>query len=951
MRSAVIAALAVGLIAVARPAVAQQSIAVASISGRVTDSSGSVIPGARVTAHQLETNVTTAATTDGEGRFRFPYLRVGQYEVVVEQSGFAKLTRSVTLTAGAAFELPLTMVAAGVEETVTVTAETTLLDAARSQIARTVPKAELEDLPLNGRQFLDVALLVPGVSPTNVASTQLFPETSATPGVSLSVSSQRNLSNNFVVDGLSANDDAAALSGVVFGVDALEQVQVITSGAQAELGRALGGYVNLVTRSGTNTAHGTAYGFFRDDQFNASNPLLGRTLPLHQSQFGASAGGPVRKDRTFYFANVEQRNLDQSGLVTIAPDATAAINERLTTVGYRGPLVTTGIYSNPVDSTTLLAKVDYRATDRSQLSVRYNLYDVSSQNARGAGGLSAPSASAALDNRDHVIAVSHTLTFGGRTLLETRGQFTHGDLQAPPTDPVGPAVSIASVASFGRLSSSPTARLNSAYQVVNNVSHQAGAHAMRAGVDILYNDDRITFPRAVGGTYSFSSLANFLTGIYNPAGFTQTFGATEVAQTNPNFGMYVQDEWKITPTVTLNLGVRYDLQWLDTINTDTNNVAPRLGVAWVPFAARRTVVRGGAGLYYDRVPLRAVANALLSAGNTTDLANLRQNSISLSPGQAGAPTFPDVLAAALPSVTLTNLTTLDTHLQNAYSRQASVEVEQQIGEGATVSIGYQYVRGVDLLMSINQNVATCAAVGTNNGCRPVSAYANNNQYSSVGSSTYHGMQVSLVQRAARWGHVRVSYTLSRSMNDVGEFFFSSPIDPTDISRDWGRSDDDQRHRLVISGTVQTPSGPGANVWEHLSHGFQFGMLLQAYSALPLNITSGVTTIQGTTARPLVNGPTPPALDVRAVTFIPRNTGAGNDFFSLNARLTRTFRVGDRVSLEGAVEAFNLTNRMNVVARNGSFGTGPYPTAPSPNFGQVLAIGEPRSLQFSARVRF
>ena len=201
----------------------------------------------------------------------------------------------------------------------TVTGQVEVLEAARSQIAGTVSQAEVHNLPLNGRNFLEVALLIPGVSPTNVASTQLFPETSAVSGVSLSVGSQRNLSNNFIVDGLSANDDAAALSGITYGLDAIEQFQVVTSGGHAELGRALGGYFNIVTKSGTNAVRGNLYGYVRDDRFNASNALSGTTLPMSQSQYGASLGGPFVRDRTFYFANVEQRRLDQSGLVTVAP--------------------------------------------------------------------------------------------------------------------------------------------------------------------------------------------------------------------------------------------------------------------------------------------------------------------------------------------------------------------------------------------------------------------------------------------------------------------------------------------------------------------------------------------------------------------------------------------------------------------------------------------------------
>jgi hypothetical protein len=254
-------------------------------------------------------------------------------------------------------------------------------------------------------------------------------------------------------------------------------------------------------------------------------------------------------------------------------------------------------------------------------------------------------------------------------------------------------------------------------------------------------------------------------------------------------------------------------------------------------------------------------------------------------------------------------------------------LERQLGGTATYSIGYHYLKGENLIISINQNVPSCVAAGTNNGCRPIAAYGNNSQYSSAARSNYQSLFVSFVQRPTTWGNYRVSYTLSKSMNNVGENFFSSPIDPFDLDKDWGRSDDDQRHRLVVSGSVS-------------ARGFQVSGMMQAYSALPLNITSGVTTIQGTTGRPIVDG-----------AFIPRNSGTGASFFSLGARVSRSFRIRDRVSVEGLLEAFNLTNHRNVVSYNANFGSGAFPASPSATFGQVLAVGEPRSLQLAARLRF
>jgi hypothetical protein len=921
-------------------ALAQENVTSASVSGRVLDPSNQVVQGAQVTVRQTDTNLTRTALTDSEGRFRFSYLKVGPYEIRVQAKEFAEASRLLTLTVGAAYELPISLSLGTTETKLTVTDEAVTLEAARSQIAGTVLQTEVKSLPLNGRNFLDLALLVPGVSPTNTASTQLFPETSAVPGQGISVSSQRNFSNNFIVDGLSANDDAAGLSGIFYGLDVVHEFQVVTSGGQAEFGRALGGYVNMVTKSGTNSMHGSLYGFLRNKRFNAANALSHTKLPLTQGQYGASLGGPIARDRTFFFSNFEQRLLNQSGLVTISAANVNSINARLVAVGYQGPPITTGLYPNPVHSINVLGKVDHQFSPKDQLSVRYSLYDVNGRNSRGAGALSAPTASSDLDNKDQTVALSNTLTLSPRTVNETRGQFTHSDLKALPSDAVGPAVSISGVATFGTSSGSPTGRVNRLYEVVDNLSYQAGAHALRVGTDFLYNSSRITYPRSIRGNYAFSSLNNFLSGIYNNSGFTQTFGNTTVSQGNPNVGFYAQDEWKVNRRLTLNAGMRYDLQFLETISTDRNNFSPRLGFAWSPFESRRTVVRGSYGLFYDRVPLRALANALLSADNTTDLADLSQISLSLSPTQAGAPVFPNILSAPVPSVTLVNLTTMERQMQNAYSQQTSFEIEQQLGERSTLSIGYQNLRGLHLIISVNQNVPTCVASGSNNGCRPNPNYANNSRYSSLADSNYNAMHVAYVQRPMRWGSYRVSYTYSKSLNNVGEFFFSSPINHYDIWQDYGRSDDDQRHRFVFNGTVQTSTDPAKNFWEHLSHGFQLSAMVQYYSALPFNITTGTATIQGTNARPTVNRE-----------FISRNAGTGFDFVNLNARLSRTFRLTERVRLESIVEGFNLLNRVNGVTRNGVFGTGTYPTNPSPTFGQTTSVSDPRSFQLALRFTF
>ncbi|HYA16284.1 MAG TPA: TonB-dependent receptor [Bryobacteraceae bacterium] len=906
----------------------------------MTDPSGAIVQGADVAARQVETNITSSQKTNEEGRFLFPYLQIGDYEITVRKEGFQTLTRKATLTVGADFDLSFALVIGQTAASVDVTGEAPLIENARTQVASTLSLGEVKELPLSGRNYFDVALFAPGVSPTNTAANQLFAETSAMPGQGISVSSQRNFSNSFIVDGVSANDDAAGVAGTYVGLDVVEEVQMVTSGGQAELGRALGGYMNVVTKSGGNNLHGDVYGYFRNSAFNAANPLNNQVLPLTQAQYGASISGPIKRDRTFYFANFEGRDLNQSGLTTISTANVAAINARLVAVGYPGPLTSTGEYRNPVHMDNFFAKVDHHFSDADQFSARYSLYHVDSINSRGAGGLSAPTASANLFDTDQTIAASNIYTINPHVVNVTRAQFTNSNLSAPPSDTIGPAVSISGVASFGTLSGSPTARVNQMYEGTDSISLQHGANSFKAGFDFLYNNDTITFPRSYRGSYSFSSLANFLSGTYNSSGFTQTFGVSQVHQTNPNTGFYAQDEYRVSPRLTLNIGVRDDTEWLRTINTQ-NNVSPRGGFAWSPFASHKTVIRGGYGMFYDRIPLRPLANALLSAGNTAVVGNLQQISISLTPGQAGAPVFPNILnTLAIPAGIFFNLSTMAPNIKSAYSDQGSFEIEQQVGKSGTLSVGYQHVRGIHLIASVNQNVPTCTAAGTNDGCRPNLTVGNISQYSSAADSHYDGAHIQFVERPVSWGNYRVSYTYSKALDDVSEFFFSAPMNNYNIWQDYARSDDDQRSRLAFEGTAHTPLSGGSTAAEKILHGWQFTTSFTGYSPLPFNITTGANTVQGTGARPTVGG-----------VYIGRNLGEGHALLNLGFRLSRTFELTEKMRLQALAEMFNALNHVNVVTVNGVFGTGTYPTNPSPTFGQITAVNDPRSGQFALRLSF
>jgi Carboxypeptidase regulatory-like domain/TonB dependent receptor len=955
---------------------AQETVNNASLTGRVTDATGAVVGNAAVVAREVSTNVTRSTVTSPTGRFRFPYLPVGEYEITIHQPGFTDARRTVKLTIGAAFDLPVTLEVGSAQSVVDINAEAPLLEADRSQVAGTISQTEVQNLPFNGRNFLDLALLVPGVSPTNTAANQLFAETSAVAGQGISVSSQRNFSNSFIVDGLSANDDAAGLVQTSFGLGVIREMQVVTSGGQAEFGRAIGGYINFISKSGANDLHGDLYGFLRNQRLNADNALSGTDLPLTQAQYGASLGGPIVHNRTFYFGNFEQRQLNQDGIITITSANAAAINTVLQNTRYKGQQLAISshtpatLYSNPVHSTNFFLKLDHRINDRDQLSARYSLYHVSSQNSRGAGGLNYTSAAAGLEDLDQTVAVSNIATLTPLTINETRGQFTNSNLKAPVNDPVGPAVSISGIASFGTLSASPTARYDRLYELVDNLSHQAGSHALRVGADFLFNDLTITYPQSIRGSYAFSSLSNFQKGVYST--FTQSFGNYVVPQTNPNIGFYGQDEWKPLPSLTLNLGLRYDLQFLQTINTDKNNFSPRFGFAWSPFQNHGTVVRGSFGLFYDRVPLRALSNAIESNNNTTIIGPSTFTTLALSYGQAGAPVFPAIAsgytATTLPANIKLSLSTMNPNLQNAYSEQASLEIDQQITPTSNLAISYQHLRGLHLLISVNLNTPACYAsqpasgpqypvVDPVNLCRPNNAYANNKQYASSADSYYDGLSVSYVQRPIRWGSYRVSYTWSKALDNVSEFFFSSPLNNFNLAMDRSRSDDDQRHRLVFNATLHSSMGPASTFTSKLTHGFLLSGILQYYSAFPFNVTTGSNSIQTTALRPCAPGYvlTPNAAktcaNVLPGTVIGRNAAIGFDAFTLNTRLSRTIPLGERFKLEGIAEAFNTLNHRNNQIPNTTFGTGVYPTAPSATYGQPTAVGDPRNIQLALRLSF
>jgi hypothetical protein len=903
---------------IANTSMAQQSITTASLSGRVTDPSGAAVPGATVTARNVERNQELSAVTSAEGQYRFLSLPVGRYELRAALDGLSSRRQELTLAIGDAIDLPLHLELDKVTTSVDVVGASTALDTRRTQLAQVIAPREIDGLPLNGRNYLDLALLAPGVSRTVQRSTERFAETSAVPGTGISVAGQRNLNNTFIVDGVSANDDAAGLAGTYLSEEVVREFQVVTSGGIAEFGRASSGIVNVITQSGTNRRRGRAYGFLRDDTFDAKNPLATRKDPLHQSQYGFTMSGPIVQNRTFWFANAERTSFDRTGLVTIAPSDTVRINRALDNGGFAGPRLQTGEFPTGYETNNLFGRLDYSSGSGHMLAVRTSLYDAASDNARNAGGLNATSRGTALDNRDATAALNWMVTRGSGALNELRAQATHSALTAPPNDVVGPAVNINGVASFGTSTTSPTARTLDLFELSDSYTSQRGAHLLKAGGSWLYERLNIDFPGALQGLYTFQSLAAFELGRY--VNFQQAFGAPSQFQTNGNVSLFAQDEWRPITALTVNAGLRYDLQMLDAlVNTDTNNVSPRLGIAFAP-GSGGTVLRASAGLYYDRIPLRALSNALQRDGLNYQVA-------LLTFGEPGAPVFPSVLSA-FPTGVLTNITTIDPDIQNGVGRQANIGIERRIGRRFSASAGYLHLTGREIIMSRNVNVPTltaaqAAAAGVANLGRPDARYGNNSQFQSIGRSRFDGLTLAAQLRATAQGSLRVSYTLSKAMDDAGNAFFSSPQDNANVHDDWGRSDNDQRHRVVLSGNVE--------VWRL----FTLAGVLAYSSAPPFNVQTGTDRNNDTNVNDRPIGE-------------PRNSGVGFDSATVDVRISHRFTVGGSHVVEAIVDAFNVTNRSNLLIPNNIRGTG---IVPNDAFGRPTAAGDPRQVQLGVRWSF
>ncbi len=976
---------------------AQSRLTAADIEGIILDQSNAVLPGVTVTATNVATNQSRTSVTDKEGRYYIGALQPGLYTITAELSGFAQQSRKdVRLNIGQLADLPFTL-RAGATEAIVVSAAASVVDTTQTSLSTVVGQEQIDSLPTNGRNFLSFSVITPGVT------TDRTPQQGASATSGLSFGGQRARSNNIMVDGVDNNDPVVGAVRATFSQEAIQEFQVLTNSYSAEFGKASGGVVNIVTRSGTNEQMGSAFEFFRNKSLNAKshferfdvfgNSINQNKAPFNQSQYGLTLGGPIVRDQTFYFVSAENLKTDTSNFVTIDPAAAALLNAN-------GFPVELGNVPYSVRSKAFLAKVDHQWRPAHSLVARGNYASLENENVEPFGGIVARSRGAVQDRKDWAIAASETDVRSDRWINELRGQYAHENQLISSLDPNcggpcndnlkgGPTVEIVGVASVGRQRFTPQPRRNTRYQLKDTVSYYKGQHSLKAGFD--FNDVKTQFtalPLHFGGRYIFaalpaipgltptpiSALQAFAAGI--PAAYVQGYGQTGASYNDPDFAVFAQDDWSPTPRVVVKAGLRYQRQFMYNlpytvslpgggsytykIPQDTNNWGPRLALSYDPAGNGKSSIHGAWGIFFDN---QILSNAQIGDGINGAATGVRTRVVGVGGASIGAWRSPGhkVAEPATPYPSL--VISPDPGLQTPYSQQASVGYTRAIGSVISLSADALYVRGHHQIGTIDYN-PVIPALGPSRRPDDIGGKAGTSasilQYTSFGQTWYKGATLSLNKRLSNNYQFLVSYTYSKAQDTSTDFQSAFIVqdngagrDPNNLTGlpigfnpngDKGAATHDQRHRLVVSGLYQFP-------WQ-----VQFSTIITAASGRPFTPLAGAD-LNGDgnggasapdRARRVVGDPT---------SAVARNSQTMKGQFIVDTRLSKRFTLDGRRAVEGIVDVFNLLDHTNYTEINNIFGTGAFPNAPQKDasgrvtYGTYTEALPGRQIQLAAKIIF
>jgi outer membrane receptor protein involved in Fe transport len=958
------------------------------IEGTARDADGAAMPGVTVTVRNLGTGLTRTLVTGADGRFLAPLLPVGDYEVEAALDGFSTVRRTgLVLTLGSVVEVDFDMQLPTTSESIVVTAEAPLLEAARVHQASTVSEKAIENLPTNGRNFIDFVLTTPGVT----RDVRLG---------DISFAGQRGTLNSVVVDGADNNNtffgQALGRTGsgrapYQFSQDAVQEFQVNRNAYSAEYGRAGGAVINVVTKSGSNDLHGSLFEFYRDESLNENSfankiAVPARPIsPYHFDQFGGSLGGPVVRDNLFYFVSYDgQRNeipnevnIDSNlaGL-TIPGDADTLAG--LATLRAKG-----GTYQRGQDQDVVLVKTDWNATDAHRLTARYNHQEFTGVNFENGGATNAEEHTGNSLVETRTFNTGFSSVFTERLFNELRGQYAK-DQEPGEANSSLPEATVRqggrTILTVGRNFFSPRETTIERWQLADTLTLVRGAHTLKTGFDVNQDEILNFFPGNFSGAYTFNTIGGFHRGRPSEAGerYVQAFAGpgTTGATTNPDFyeiALFAQDEWEVRDDVTLTFGLRYDLQDFDQpqvrnpdaqlaaagidtsyINTDEDNIAPRLGLAWS--ATDRLVVRAGYGLFYGRTPAIMVGTAHSNNGINVQTITFTGNQVPTYPN-----IFPTIPAgAAIPKPTIF---VFDNDYEQPEVHQASVGAEFALDARTALGVSYLHVRGRKLQRSRDFNLSPpvptdipvqgggTVRVDQFPTARPFTNFNRIIMFESTAESEYNGLTLEARHRFGGSLLASLAYTLGKVEDTVPDATAVVPegsddakfaSNPLDFDDDLAPGNNDQRHRLVLSGVWNLTYWDDAKGWQSwLLDGWSLSWIGTAQSGQPYSrIVTNDLNRDGNTRNDIVPG--------------SRNSQRLPDSYTLDLRVSKQFPFVRGSRFELIAEAFNLFDRDNVVSQRTAFYTYNVATntlVPQANFGADVAASDNRIVQLAAKITF
>ena len=955
------------------------------------DQSDLPLPGVRVTVVHAETGLERAALTGDDGRATASALAIGRYTMRAEADAFKPVAMDdVTIAVGTTTEVRLILRLASLADTVDVVAPVPLLDIQRTVVSTVIAEQQIASLPIDRRNHISFAVLAAGVA-TDRTMNQGPAETSG-----LAFAGQSARSNNITVDGLDNNDDAAGGVRAVFSQDAVREFQVIVHSYSAEFGKAAGGVVNIVTRSGTNRVAADAFGFYRDrsmnsrgyfDDFDPSGAAVQLPkAPFGQRQFGGTLGGPLKKNRTFAFASFETLSVSDSAAVTI-DDRTIVTHPFLgvplgtapALLGAAGFPVETGNVPFEVRTTTGFMKLDHVMTGGANLALRFNIGDGHNGNSQPFGGIVARTRGGALDNRDYAFAGALS-SVGGRVVNELRFQIASRDQNVQSLDSScdgecdgpnegGPAVEVVGVARVGRHNFTPQSRDGIRYQIVDTASLERGRHLVKAGIDVnLIDNSEVGLPLNFGGQFFFVALGPALAAAFGlpapvdamqafalglPVAYVKGYGNPSTQNRFYDAAMFVQDEWRVRDTLTLRLGVRYQKQWWgQNIESGNFDLAPRAAMSWDPVGNGRTSITAAYGLFFDNQFSGPVSAASIVNGDSLRVVAL-QGGPAVQAWRSPGRQLPDSVLASAASLSLAVSPAFDV----PYTHQYSVAVNRQLASDVTLSVAGIATRGSHYVSSIDYN-PLMPSLGPGRRPADINGVAGTSasvlQYTPWGESWYRGLLISVTRRLARGLQATGSYTLSDAEDSISDFISSPPQDQGkgrdpqnprglplgfDPAAERGASLQDQRHRLALTAMQELP-------WR-----FQVSGIYTAGSGRPYNIIAGVD-LNGDGDATVSPGPDRARRTLSdPSSSIARNTGRLPGEHRLDMRVTKRIGMGKGSTFTLTLDVLNAFNTTNFTDVNRVFGTGSYPSEKLPTFGQYTQAGPPRQLQIGARISY